>query len=160
MRKSRVQLAIRDENEVTAMTLDMTQERPVRTLLLVDDETAMLSSLKRLLRREGYNILTAEDGLAGLEQMAEHNVGVVVCDGLMRQMGGSEFLRLARARYPGTVRIMLSGFTDPVVTLDAMANCELFRFLPKPWDDTEFITTVRDAFRQYESQHFSAEKMT
>jgi hypothetical protein len=46
------------------------------------------------------------------------------------------------------------------VTLDAMANCELFRFLPKPWDDTEFITTVRDAFRQYESQHCSTEKMT
>jgi DNA-binding NtrC family response regulator len=135
------------------MNLDMTQDRPIRTLLLVDDDTAILSSLKRLLRREGYDILAAEDGLSGMEKMAVYKVNVVVCDGLMRGMTGSEFLRLARSRYPDTIRIMLSGYTDPAVTLDAMANCDLFRFLTKPWDDTELITTIRDAFRHHESRH-------
>lgn len=134
------------------MNFDATSERPERTLLLVDDETAILSSLKRLLRREGYTILSAEDGFVGLEQLAAHRVDVVVCDGLMREMSGAEFLRLARKMYPDTVRIMLSGYTDPAVTLDAMSNCDLFRFLTKPWDDTEFIHAVRDAFRHAESR--------
>lgn len=139
------------------MSFDATNERPERTLLLVDDEAAILSSLKRLLRREGYNILSAENGFVGLEQLAAHRVDVVVCDGLMREMSGAEFLRLARKMYPDTVRIMLSGYTDPAVTLDAMSNCDLFRFLTKPWDDTEFIHAVRDAFRHAESRRVGAD---
>lgn len=130
----------------------MTDDQPQPTLLLVDDEAPILSSLKRLLRREGYNIITAEDGFSGLRTMASQRVDVVVCDGLMEHMTGAEFLRLARTRYPDTIRIMLSGYTDPAVTLDAMANCDLFKFLTKPWDDTEFIATIRAAFLQHQSQ--------
>lgn len=121
------------------------------TLLLVDDEPNILSSLKRLLRHEGYNIITAENGMAGLEQMASHEVGVVVCDGLMLQMTGAEFLFKVLNMYPDCVRIMLSGFTDPEVVDDAVCNCDLFKFVAKPWDDKELLATIRDAFRQHAS---------
>ncbi|MGZ5001349.1 MAG: EAL domain-containing protein, partial [Methylomonas sp.] len=87
-------------------------ELPTQTILVVDDEPNILSSLRRLLRHEGYNILTAESGQAGLEQMAGHDVGVVIADSRMPQMGGAEFLGKVRIMYPDTVRIMLSGYTD------------------------------------------------
>lgn len=132
------------------MSLD-TAAAPLRTLLLVDDERSILSSLKRLLRNEGYTILTAEHGFAGLEQMASHEVGVVICDGLMVGMTGAEFLFEVKARYPQTVRILLTGFTDPEVTHEAIKTCQLFKFLPKPWDDEELRQTLRAAFRQHES---------
>lgn len=139
------------------MLFNATSAGPERTLLLVDDETSILSTLKRLLRREGYTILSANDGQAGLEILATHRVDVVLCDGLMRQMSGAEFLRVARRMYPDTVRIMLSGYTDPAVTLDAMSNCDLFRFLTKPWDDTELIHAVRAAFRHAEARRVGVE---
>lgn len=119
----------------------------MRTLLLVDDEFSILSSLKRLLRREGYDILTAESGREGLEQMASHEVDVVVCDGLMPQMTGAEFLLKVRNMYPGCKRIMLSGYTDPQVVADAIRDCDLFRFVTKPWDDQELLESLREAFR-------------
>jgi response regulator RpfG family c-di-GMP phosphodiesterase len=127
------------------------QHKP--TLLLVDDEPSILSSLKRLLRHEGYDILTAESGMVGLERMASHEVDVVVCDGLMLQMTGAEFLFKVMAMYPDCMRIMLSGFTDPQVVNDAVCNCELFRFVAKPWDDRELLDTIRDAFRARASAH-------
>jgi response regulator RpfG family c-di-GMP phosphodiesterase len=126
---------------------------PRRTLLLVDDERSILSSLMRLLRNEGYEILTADNGLAGLELLASHEVGVVVCDALMQGMSGAEFLREVRVRFPGTVRILLTGFTDPDVVHEAITTCQLFRFLPKPWDEEELRQALLAAFRQYEAQY-------
>jgi response regulator RpfG family c-di-GMP phosphodiesterase len=135
------------------MTLDTVTAHPQRTLLLVDDETSILASLKRLLRNEGYAILTAENGLAGLELLASNEVGVVVCDGLMIGMTGAEFLQEAKVRYPQVVRILLTGFTDPEVVHEAIKTCQLFKFLPKPWDDQELRQAIRDAFRQHEVRH-------
>jgi response regulator RpfG family c-di-GMP phosphodiesterase len=133
------------------MDFDVASETPQRTLLLVDNERGVLSALQRLLRKEGYRILTAESGLAGLELLASHDVGVVVSDGLMAGMDGAEFLLETQARHPRTVRILLTGFTDPEVVHAAIKTCGLFRFLPKPWDDDLLRGAIRDAFRQHES---------
>jgi DNA-binding NtrC family response regulator len=123
----------------------------MRTLLLVDDERNILSSLKRLLRHEGYEILTAPSGADALALMAGREVGVVVCDGLMQEMTGAEFLLRVRNAYPDSVRIMLSGYTDPQVVDEAMRNCDLFKFLTKPWDDQDMVDALREAFRLHEA---------
>ncbi|GAB1393297.1 hypothetical protein MASR1M60_14600 [Rhodocyclaceae bacterium] len=121
-----------------------------RSLLLVDDEPSILASLRRLLRREGYTIYTAEGGEAGLEVLAAHEVGVVISDARMPGMAGAEFLGRVREMYPDTVRIMLSGYTDLESVTQAVNRGELFRFLTKPWDDVELLDVVRDAFRHHE----------
>ncbi|MBS4099528.1 MAG: EAL domain-containing protein [Sulfuricella sp.] len=128
-------------------------ELPERVLLLVDDEPPILATLKRLLRREGYRILTAGSGQEGLEQLASHSdVGVVVCDGRMPQMSGAEFLGKAREMHPDTVRVVLSGYTELKSVTDAVNKGELFRFLTKPWDDNDLLETLREAFRHYEAR--------
>jgi diguanylate cyclase (GGDEF)-like protein/PAS domain S-box-containing protein len=121
-----------------------------RTLLIVDDEPGILSSLKRLFRREGYRLLTAASGYEGLELMAGNEVGVVISDARMPEMSGDEFLAKVRAMHPDTVRIMLSGYTDLKAVTSAVNRGELFAFLTKPWNDDEIIEIVRDAFRQHE----------
>ncbi|MGE5489651.1 MAG: EAL domain-containing protein [Actinomycetota bacterium] len=125
---------------------------PNRTLLLVDDEPAILSSLKRLLRREGYTILTASGGQEGLEALANHDVGVIISDARMPGMNGGEFLGKVREIYPDIVRIMLSGYTDLKSVTSAVNRGELFCFMTKPWDDNELLETLRDAFRHYETR--------
>ncbi|MCX8086218.1 MAG: EAL domain-containing protein [Rhodocyclaceae bacterium] len=123
---------------------------PSRSLLIVDDEPSILSALRRLLRREGYHILTATSGAEGLELLAAHEVGVVISDARMPGMSGAEFLGRVRDMYPDTLRIMLSGYTDLEAVTSAVNRGELFRFISKPWDDAELINIVRDAFRRYE----------
>lgn len=79
------------------------------TLLLVDDEENILSALKRLLRRDGYTLLSASSGEAGLEILARQPVDVILSDQRMPGMSGVEFLRQARTLRPETVRMVLSG---------------------------------------------------
>lgn len=133
------------------MDSDVTTAAPARILLLVDDEPSILSALQRLLRKEGYCILTAPNGLAALEILASQEVGVVVSDGLMEGMTGAEFLHEVKVRFPQTIRILLTGFTDPEVVMAAIKNCQLYKFLPKPWDDDELRQTLRAAFDHQES---------
>ena len=123
-----------------------------RSLLLVDDEPSILASLRRLLRREGYTIFTAESGAEGLELLAGHDIGVVISDARMPSMTGAEFLGRVREMYPDSVRIMLSGYTDLESVTSAVNRGELFRFLTKPWDDAELLNVVRDAFQHHEAR--------
>lgn len=132
-------------------------ELPLQTILLVDDEVNILSSLHRLLRRKGYKVLTAESGLEGLEQMANHDVGIVIADLRMPKMDGAEFLGKVRAMYPVTVRILLSGYTDLEALANAVNSGELYKLLTKPWKDDELLETVREAFCYYDTRRQNTE---
>jgi diguanylate cyclase (GGDEF)-like protein len=121
-------------------------DRAQPTLLLVDDEPSILSSLKRLLRGDGYRILTANSGQEGLDLLAEHPVDVIVSDQRMPGMTGVEFLRTARQSYPDTVRIVLSGFTELQTVTDAVNAGAIYKFLTKPWDDGQLRGHVQEAF--------------
>ena len=117
------------------------------TLLLVDDEPNILTALSRLLRREGYQILTAISPSEGFEQLAKHPVEVVLCDQRMPEMTGAEFLGRVRQLYPDTVRLVLTGYTDIESVTESINKGAVFKFLSKPWDDDELREQIRAAFR-------------
>lgn len=121
-----------------------------RTLLLVDDEENILSALKRLLRRDGYTILTATSGAEGLALLDTNSVGVILSDQRMPGMIGAEFLEKAARKQPDTIRLMLSGYTELQSVTDAINRGALWKFLTKPWDDELLRENVRQAFTQYE----------
>ncbi|TPW13270.1 MAG: response regulator receiver protein, partial [Halothiobacillaceae bacterium] len=121
-----------------------------RTILLVDDEENILSALTRLLRRDGYHILRANRGAAGLEILTTNTVGVIISDQRMPEMTGVEFLTQVRKLYPNTIRIVLSGYTDLKSVTDAINEGDIYKFLTKPWDDEQLRFNVREAFERYE----------
>jgi response regulator RpfG family c-di-GMP phosphodiesterase len=121
-----------------------TVERPL-TLLFVDDEPSILSALRRLFRPQGYKILTAESGQEGLEVLALETVNLVVSDMRMPNMDGAKFLKEVRARWPHVVRLLLTGYSDMTSTVEAINQGEIYRYIAKPWDDTEIVRTVADA---------------
>ncbi|MCF8184978.1 MAG: EAL domain-containing protein, partial [Polynucleobacter sp.] len=129
---------------------DQTQ---TETLLLVDDEEGILSALKRLLRREGYRILTTTDPMEGLEILAKHDVQVIISDQRMPQMSGTEFLNRVKELHPNTIRMVLSGYTDLQSITDAINKGSIWRFLTKPWEDEALRALVREAFREYDSRY-------
>lgn len=118
------------------------------TLLLVDDDENILSSLRRLLRRDGYRLLTADSGQAGLDVLARETVDVIVSDQRMPGMTGTEFLRVAAERHPETVRIVLSGYTELQSVTAAINEGAVFKFLTKPWDDGQLRANIADAVRR------------
>lgn len=125
-------------------------QKPPRTLLLVDDEANILASLKRIMRRDHYNILTACSGQEGLDILAQNEVDVIVSDQRMPGMTGVEFLRAAKGLYPDTVRIVLSGYTELQSVTDAVNEGAIYKFLTKPWDDAQLRGHIEEAFRRKE----------
>ena len=115
------------------------------TLLLVDDEASILSSLRRLLRPAGYTIHMAESGAAGLDILEREPVDLVVSDMRMPEMNGAQFLEQVRNRWPDTMRILLTGYADVGSTIEAINRGEIYRYISKPWDDNQLVLTIRDA---------------
>ena len=95
------------------------------SLLLVDDEPSILSSLRRLLRTSGYQIHTAESGQAGLEILEREAIDLVISDMRMPEMDGATFLEQVRARWPATTRILLTGYADVSSTIAAINRGEV-----------------------------------
>lgn len=122
-----------------------------RTLLLVDDEENIASALVRLLRRDGYRILKANGGQAGLDLLEQHEVGVIVSDQRMPEMSGVEFLSRVKDLYPSTVRMVLSGYTELASVTDAINRGAIYKFLTKPWDDAQLRADVEEAFQRFEA---------
>lgn len=121
-----------------------------RTLLLVDDEESILSALKRVFRRDGYQVITATSGALGLEALTRQPVDVILSDQRMPGMTGIEFLREARRLYPHTLRMTLSGYTDLQSIIEAVNEGAVYKFLTKPWDDELLRRHVAHAFEQRE----------
>lgn len=122
-----------------------------QTLLLVDDEVNILSSLKRTLRSDGYHILTAGSAQEGLALLSTHPVQVIVSDQRMPEMTGAQFLSRVRDLYPKTVRLVLSGYADLDSVTEAINQGAIYKFLLKPWDEEVLRNDVREAFRHQES---------
>jgi response regulator RpfG family c-di-GMP phosphodiesterase len=119
------------------------------TLLFVDDEPGILSSLRRLFRPHGYRILVAESGALGLAELEKTSVDLVISDMRMPEMDGATFLKAVRQRWPDTVRILLTGYADVTSTVAAINEGEIYRYVSKPWDDNEIVNTVREALERY-----------
>ncbi len=114
-------------------------------VLLVDDEPGVLSALRRSLRREGLGLETAADPARALERLAEGPpVDLVISDHRMPGMTGVELLTRVKARWPGTARILLSGWLGEIPDASLRA-ADPSAVLSKPWDDAELKTAIRRA---------------
>ncbi|NHZ34558.1 EAL domain-containing protein [Massilia rubra] len=123
------------------------------TLLLVDDETCVLSALVRLLRPDGYRILSATSAADALKLLAVNTVQVILCDQRMDAMSGTEFFDIVKDIYPDSLRIILSGHTELDSILGAVNQGALYRFYLKPWDNDTLREHIRCAFRHYWQLH-------
>jgi CheY-like chemotaxis protein len=116
--------------------------RPV--LLLVDDEAHVLSALRRSLRREGYEIVSAETAAEALRILEAREVDAVLTDQKMPRMGGLELLERAARLRPRAARLLITGWMGevPRARLEALGVRAL---IPKPWDDATLKAELRKA---------------
>ncbi len=119
------------------------------TLLLVDDEPAVRSALRRLLRPLGHRILLAESGAAAIEILENEGVDLVMSDMRMPQMDGAQLLQIVRQRWPEAMRLLLTGYADISSTIAAINQGEIHRYIAKPWDDQDLMLSLREALDRH-----------
>lgn len=120
-----------------------------RKILFVDDEQAMLDSIKRQLHKQ-FEIDTALTGRDGLELIASSGpYAVVVSDLRMEDTDGLDFLRQVVTINPDTVCVMLTGYGDMDTTIQAVNEGGIFRFLSKPCEKKVLIETLNECLEQY-----------
>jgi response regulator RpfG family c-di-GMP phosphodiesterase len=120
------------------------------TVLLVDDEENVLHSLKRLLRKEGYQLFTASSGAEGLKALEGNDVHLVISDQRMPQMSGTEFFAIVKERYPDAIRIILTGYTDVDSITESINKGHIYKFFLKPWNDQGLKLEIKSALEQYD----------
>jgi response regulator RpfG family c-di-GMP phosphodiesterase len=149
-------------NETTSSSQTSDTTPVMATLLFVDDESNILSSLKRLFRPLGYHIHTATSGAEGLDLLAREPVDLIVSDMRMPEMDGAAFLKKAAERWPDSVRILLTGYADLGSTIAAVNQGQIYRYVSKPWEDHELTLAVQQALelKQLEDEKTRLETLT
>lgn len=127
------------------------------TIVCVDDERLVLLSLRDQLMRllgETYDIELAESGPEALELFAELTqaqveIPLVLCDQIMPGISGDDLLIQLHARYPQTLKILLTGQSRLETLVHLVNQASLYRYVTKPWDETDLALTIREALRSY-----------
>ncbi len=131
-------------------------------VLCVDDEPNILSALRRMLSLAGYQVFTADSGAQALDQLSKEPMNVVISDMQMPNMNGSEFLAKVQQQWPSTMRLMLTGASDVSGAIDAINQGAIYRYIAKPWNDEELLTTIKSAiaFAALANEHDRLEALT
>ena len=126
----------------SAISLDTSIKKA--RLLLIDDEERILTALKSLFRSR-YHVFTTTDGNKALDFLRKYQMHVIVSDQRMPVMPGVELLRRSREISPRSVRILLTGYSDLASIVGSINEGEVYRFISKPWDNSELQTIIAEA---------------
>lgn len=115
------------------------------SVLVVDDEEMMRNLLDKILSREGYQIATAEDGQAALDQLSSRPFDIVISDMKMPRMGGFDLLKAVKKDYPRTGVIIMTAYGDTYTVKDALL-LGADEYITKPFKSYEISLVVERAY--------------
>ena len=113
-------------------------------VLVVDDEVRSQDAIRRTLD-EDFTVLTASHADEARQQLERHEVSVILCDQRMPGLTGVVFLKEVRERWPDTVRIVISGYTDSEDIIAGINDAGIYQYILKPWVPDHLLATVRTA---------------
>ncbi|MBP2629555.1 MAG: response regulator receiver protein [Firmicutes bacterium] len=122
-------------------------------VLFVDDESNVLSAIKRAVIEEDYITFFAGSGSEALAIMEKNEISVIVTDMRMPVMDGLTLLKIVKEKYPKTVRVVLSGFTQLSQLLATINQGEIFKFITKPWtSEHDLLPGIKQSIDYYNLQ--------
>ena len=124
-------------------------------ILVVDDEAMMRELLARILIRDGYRVLTAEDGVAALELLEQEDIAIVLSDLKMPRMGGFDLLKRVKSEHPGVGMVIMTSFGDTFTVKDALL-LGADEYITKPFKNHEISLVVERAYWRLLSENHEA----
>lgn len=118
------------------------------SLLVVDDEPAILDTLKILLTPE-FEVLTADSADSAQLFFSQREIDIILSDQKMPRVSGVQLLEWVKANSPRTIRLMMTGFAELEETINAINRGQVFRFLMKPWQSDHLQDVLRTAAKTF-----------
>jgi DNA-binding NtrC family response regulator len=118
-------------------------------ILYVDDESGNVRVFRSIFKRF-YTVLTAESAKQGIEVLRSQNdIQLIITDQRMPEMTGVEMLKAINEEFPNLIRIILTGYSDIDVIIEAVNECNLYRYITKPWKDDEIKQAIEQGLETY-----------
>lgn len=121
------------------------------TILAVDDEKDNLLLINRTFRSQ-YNVLLASSAQEALEILEEKSeeISIIISDQKMPQMEGTELFKIIDFKYPGIVKILLTGHSNVDILVEAINECHLFQYILKPFEPSQLSLVIESGIKKYE----------
>ena len=127
------------------------EDERVFDILVIDDEKEYLVALRRILEHNKQfksQIETVESGEEALDKLKKQKFDVVLSDYRMPKMTGVELLTKVKDRYPNTLRMLITGYTDINTAKEAINKAEVNNYIEKTWDSKEIVLTIDEALKR------------
>jgi DNA-binding NtrC family response regulator len=118
-------------------------------ILYLDDEPSNLNVFKATFRRE-YEVFITDSATEAFEILKNNDIKIIISDQRMPKMNGCEFLKKAAKDYPDVLRMLLTGYSDINVVIEAVNEGKVFKVLNKPWDSEKLITAFEQGIHMYD----------
>jgi response regulator RpfG family c-di-GMP phosphodiesterase len=122
---------------------------PKNTVMIVDNDENILTSLKKILRRD-YNVFTARDGRAAIHLIDTESVQVVLANCSLPGISGGDLLASIEQKYPEIVRLMYADKVEPDILMTAINSAHIYRFLLTPLQPDDLRQVIQDACEKHE----------
>jgi serine phosphatase RsbU (regulator of sigma subunit)/CheY-like chemotaxis protein len=118
-------------------------------LMVVDDEPGNLDLIYRTFRRD-FEVITAGSAISAWEMLEQQGeMAIIISDQRMPEMLGTELLGKIAERFPDTIRIVLTGYTDVEDLVDAINSGKVFKYITKPWTTAHLTAIIQQAAETY-----------
>ncbi|MBU2644015.1 response regulator [bacterium] len=120
------------------------------SVLLVDDEASIRISMELMLRGKTRLVRTAADGETALEILRNDRWDIIICDYMLPGMNGFDFFKQVDEAYPGTIKILITGFIDPA-TREKAKRARIHEFMEKPLTTEAIFETLERALLRHKN---------
>jgi len=128
-------------------------------LMVVDDEPDNLDLLYRTFRRD-FDVIKAESAIAALKILDDQGeMAIIISDQRMPEMLGTEFLSKTVDRFPDTIRIVLTGYTDVEDLVEAINSGKVFKYITKPWNPDQLKAVIDQSAETYQAVKHRTEEL-
>ncbi|MDP9729431.1 adenylate/guanylate cyclase domain-containing protein [Alicyclobacillus tolerans] len=122
------------------------------SILYLDDEEHNLISFRAAFRKH-FQIYTTTSAREAVDLLRTHQIPIVITDQRMPEMMGVQFLEAIIPEFPDTIRMILTGFSDVEAIIKAINTGRVYRYITKPWVESELLMTLQGAAEMVRLQH-------
>lgn len=120
-------------------------------VLFVDDELHNLEAFKATFRRD-FDVQVCISVAEALELLAKEEIHVILSDQRMPDITGVEFFEQIVEKYPDCIRILITGYADIGIVVDAVNKGKIYQYVQKPWDNLLLKGIIEKAYQEYNEQ--------
>lgn len=119
-------------------------------ILYIDDEENNIISFRAVFRLR-YQIYSATNALDAMAIMETTPIQIIITDQRMPNITGTQFLEKVLEKFPESMRILLTGYSDVAAVTEAVNKGKIYHYLTKPWNEAEMEQTINRAYEVYEA---------